>query len=240
MGIVLVKVKDGLAPGLRALYYNWSGEEPPEDLLSLQPIKEEVVPWINYVWWDSPSPGVPAEFFAIAWLGFIKIQVSGEYRFYVTTDDGSRLWIDGKLVIDAWKDQPPTTYISEPVFLDEGLHRLKYYFYNRYAFAEAVLGWIPEQGNAGPVPRESLYHNTGENILLTNLPEKYRVELKTRNGETRSCRAQDGSCSISLGFDEMPIEAWIKIIDEHGKTVFNTEKPVKLIGGDEYRASILG
>ena len=234
MSIVLVKVKDGLAPGLRALYYSWSGEEPPEDLLSLQPVKEEVLPWINYVWWDSPSPGVPAEFFAIAWLGFIKIQVSGEYRFYVTTDDGSRLWIDGKLIIDAWKDQPPTTYISEPVYLEEGLHRLKYYFYNRYAFAEAVLGWIPENGRAGPIPKEAYYHSTSRKVLFVNLPKGFRVLVEGKT-ISKTCVSRDSQCEIHIDCEEMPLKAVLKITNSLGKELFNSNKKTTLIGGDIFK-----
>ncbi len=240
MGYILVKTRSGLVKGVKAHYYSWSGENPPKELLGLTPLKEDVDEWINHVWWDSPIPGVPAEFFAIAWLGFIRVPSGGEYRFYVTTDDGSRVWVDGKLLIDAWKDQPPTTYVSEPVFLEEGYHRLKYYFYNRYAFAEAVLGWIPPHGSAGPIPKEAYYHNVSSKVSFTNLPEGYVVELIVGEEVVKKCTSHEGACEIPVIFDEMPLMAKVRITDESGREVFTAEKPIVLFGGDEYRATLVG
>ena len=35
---------------------------------------------------------------------------SGRYRFYLTIDDGGRLWVNNHLLIDSWHDQAATTY----------------------------------------------------------------------------------------------------------------------------------
>lgn len=40
--------------------------------------------------------------------GFIKPQYNESYTFYVTADDGVRVWFDGALLIDAWRDQSTT------------------------------------------------------------------------------------------------------------------------------------
>ncbi len=69
--VIIYKVRNGLREGLVARFYTWHGEKPPEDLESVKPIREEIHPWINYVWWDNPAPGVPSEFFAIMWKGFL-------------------------------------------------------------------------------------------------------------------------------------------------------------------------
>ncbi len=235
----LIKTKEGLVPGLKTYYYTWSGEEPPEDLMSLKPVKEDVSPWINNVWWDAPAPDVPAEFFAIAWLGFIFVPKTGLYRFYVTSDDGSKVWIDGKLVIDAWKDQPPTTYVSEPILLEEGFHRLKYYFYNRYAFAEAVFGWIPPDGESGPVPKNNLYHNVGDRVFFTGLPDGYQVELLPVEAPRRKCVFDNDICGIRIDFDEMPLKTVVRILDDANQEVFATEKHVLLWGGDEIKITVI-
>ena len=36
---------------------------------------------------------------------WIQPPSSGPFTFFVTADDGLRLWIDGELVIDFWSDQ---------------------------------------------------------------------------------------------------------------------------------------
>ena len=40
------------------------------------------------------------------WTGDLCPTVSGEYLFTLRTDDGCRMWIDGKQVIDAWVSRP--------------------------------------------------------------------------------------------------------------------------------------
>lgn len=239
-GVILLKVKEGLTQGLRAYYFRWSGENPPDNLLSLKPIREAIVPWINYTWWDSPAPGVPAEFFAIAWLGFIYVPRGGLYRFYVTTDDGSRVWIDDKLIIDAWKDQPPTTYVSEPILLEEGYHSLVYFFYNRYAFAEAVLGWIPPGGNAGPIPKENYFYPIGDKIFFTGLPDDYMVEVIVSIHNEKKCIAREGICCIEVSYEEMPLKAVIRILDNKGRLIYETPKRIILWGGDEIKIGFMG
>ncbi len=232
---VLIKVKEGLMPGLKTYYYTWRGDNPPEDLLSLKPIKEDISPWINYIWWDRPSPGVPAEFFAVAWLGFIYIDKPGVYRFYVTTDDGSRVWLDNKLIINAWKDQPPTTYVSQPLPLREGYHKLKYYFYNRYAFAQAALGWIPPEGEPGVIPKERFYHSIGDKIFFTGIPDNYIVEVLPEETSRRRCVAHAGICGVSVSFDEMPLKALVRILSDNGEVVYESPVKLELWGGDEIK-----
>jgi hypothetical protein len=65
----------------------------------------------------------------------------GEFRFTVVTDDGSRLWIDDQLVIDAWTDQPPTTYTADPG-LSAGDHTVRYEFDENGGGETAQLSWV--------------------------------------------------------------------------------------------------
>ncbi len=236
--IIIYKVKSGLKEGIRASFYTWHGEKPPEDLEALRPIREEVHPWINFVWWDNPAPGVPSEFFAVRWRGFIYIPRTGEYRFYLTTDDGSRLWINDQLIIDAWRDQPPSTYVSEPLTLEAGYHRIKYYHYNRYAFAEAVLGWIPPFGEPGVIPREYFKHPASETIKFTGLPDEYEIELVNKFG-SRKCTPKARECTINIKLEEMPLMAKLKIIDKtSGEVIHESPGGIEFWGGDEIKVII--
>ncbi len=237
---VIIKVKEGLVPGIKTLYYKWSGEMPPDDLEKLEPLREDILPWINYTWWDKPAEGVPAEYFAIAWKGFIRVPHTGLYRFYVTTDDGSRVWIDDKLIIDAWKDQSPTTYVSEPIMLEAGYHRLKYYFYNRYKFAEAILGWIPPKGQAGVIPKEIYYYPISDTILFTDAPNGHIVEVLPAELPRKRCVSVHGICSVKTSFEEMPLKAIIRVLSPSGEIIHETGQPMLLWGGDEIKISIIG
>ena len=40
------------------------------------------------------------EFYGVVFSGFLKLKKKGEYTFYTISDDGSKLYVDGKLVVD--------------------------------------------------------------------------------------------------------------------------------------------
>ncbi len=94
--------------------------------------------------WNSQNPGdacgVLADGFSVRWNRRL-ILPAGVYRFTATADDGLRLFVDGKRVIDEWRDQPPATFTVE-VFLPEGSHRIVMEFYDHMGGATAKLDWL--------------------------------------------------------------------------------------------------
>src|SRR5690606_24138781 len=52
--------------------------------------------------WSTGFPGVEDlfEWFAIRYTGSFAVEANGEYQFRISSDDGAKLYIDGKLVID--------------------------------------------------------------------------------------------------------------------------------------------
>lgn len=61
--------------------------------------------------WGSASPGAPlgSDNFSVRWGSVLVPPVTGTYTFYATTDDGTRVTVNGARIIDAWADQSPTT-----------------------------------------------------------------------------------------------------------------------------------
>ncbi|GEM_PF-1549375 len=76
--------------------------------------------------WDvgtSPHPEMGSEFWSVRWQGRIFVPRTDKYTFYFDNlDDAARLYIDGELVLDAWKIQMPATHVSRPVELTAGFH----------------------------------------------------------------------------------------------------------------------
>lgn len=62
----------------------------------------------------------------------------GYYRFRLTGDDGVRLYIDDRLVINSWKNQAANTYTAEH-YLTGGDHILKVEYYERTGRATVAL-----------------------------------------------------------------------------------------------------
>jgi len=71
-------------------------------------------------WHDQPpAPGVNANRWSARWTGTLTAPAAGLYSFSVTSDDGSRLLLNGALRIDNWRDQGPTT-MTDTVTLTAG------------------------------------------------------------------------------------------------------------------------
>jgi glucose/arabinose dehydrogenase len=81
--------------------------------------------------WGSGSPpgtGVGPNSFSVRWVGTRSFATTRTYTFTATADDGVRVYLDGTLIIDQWKDQAPTTYtVSRRVTAGNHQVRVDYY-----------------------------------------------------------------------------------------------------------------
>lgn len=69
---------------------------------------------INFDWnGAAPVAGVPGVHWSARWTGVFTPPTSGTYRFSTTADDGVRLFVDGKKVIDDWVVQASTEKTAE-------------------------------------------------------------------------------------------------------------------------------
>jgi len=89
---------------------------------------------------DACDPRLPAEGFCIRWTGYLQIDREGEYTFYLSTDDGSRLWIDDQLIVDNWGHHAIEEK-SNTVYLARGEHEIRVDYYEEYGWAAAHLEW---------------------------------------------------------------------------------------------------
>lgn len=69
---------------------------------------------IDFRWGTgSPAPNLIApDTFSARWEGTLDL-APGRYRFAVTADDGVRLYLNDRLVIDQWHEQSATTYTAD-------------------------------------------------------------------------------------------------------------------------------
>ncbi len=84
------------AEGLQAEYF--AGND-----FSGKPKVARIDKGIDFNWnGESPAEGVPGQNFSVRWMGRLKAPGSADYVFDLSSDDGSRLYLDSKLVIDNW------------------------------------------------------------------------------------------------------------------------------------------
>ena len=87
--------------GLNAEYFD------NKDLSNL--VYKKVDREINFDWgYGSPDSSIGEDTFSVRWTGYIKPEHTQKYTFHTISDDGVRLLVDNKVIIDNWTDHPPT------------------------------------------------------------------------------------------------------------------------------------
>ncbi len=98
---------------------------------------------VDFSWGSGqPMAELPVDNFSTRWSGmFTAPHSSGteEYQFTTLTDDGVRLYLDGNLVIDQWKDQAATDYSHTITLGAQETILLTKEYYERADDAEAQL-----------------------------------------------------------------------------------------------------
>ncbi len=114
--------------------------------LSGQPAVTRVEPEVNLSEVVSPAPGIPREHYSARWSGTLRAPVSGEYTFTFAGDDGYRLFVDGKALIDEWAH--PNGTKSAGLKLEAGRsYELRAEFFQSGGDVRAQLSWrVPGQG----------------------------------------------------------------------------------------------
>lgn len=96
--------------------------------------------------------------FSIRWTGYLSAPEDGNYRFSLTSDDGSTLLIDGYNVVDNDGTHGPLTK-SRTVRLEAGLHVFEIRYFDWVGEAVFRLRWRPPgAGEESAPPRAAFLH----------------------------------------------------------------------------------
>ncbi len=122
----------------------WKGEYFANRNLSGAPamVRDEGANSLNFDWGiggPSSACGLGVDNFSARWTRTINF-AAGTYRFTAAGDDGIRLYVDGVLKINQWRDQAETAY-SVDVSLSAGNHELRLEFYDNGGNAVARLSF---------------------------------------------------------------------------------------------------
>lgn len=97
--------------------------------------------------WDLGFPGVADRFewFAIRYAGAFRILDAGEYTFRISSDDGTKLIIDGKQVIENDGQHPPKEATGK-VKLEAGDHQMVLEYFQGPRFHINLQLWVTPPG----------------------------------------------------------------------------------------------
>ena len=123
------------------------------------PTLTRVDPTVDFNWSTTPPAGnIGPNTYVVRWTGAIEPQFSQTYTFSTTTDDGTRLWINGQLLIDEWVDQAPTTWSGSITLVAQQRYNIQMDFYQNGGGSQAQLFWSsPSIGPMTIIPQTQLY-----------------------------------------------------------------------------------
>jgi len=90
-----------------------------------------------------PAPGLGATDFSVRWTGTLTPTASGNYELGIKGDDGYRMWIDGKQVVEDWRVHAPTTKTTQMTLEKGHPYAIKIEYFQKNNGAEARLVWTP-------------------------------------------------------------------------------------------------
>ncbi len=125
--------EDGKPGGLTAQYYNG------HDFATL--VRTRVDPQVDFNWVGSPAKGVGHDYFSARWTGFVQAPKAGDYTFVTTSDDGVRLWVDGKLIIDDWSNHAARDDQATVHFTAQSMHKIRMDYFQDTRDAIVHLAW---------------------------------------------------------------------------------------------------
>jgi formylglycine-generating enzyme required for sulfatase activity len=145
-------------------------------------LKTRVDSQIDWLWgYDAPDPDVPKDNFSARWTGWLKAPQPGLYRLIVVCDDGARLWLDGKPVIDAWRHQLPGRYTAT-VDLTGKAQPLKLEYFNGKSSAIICLRWQKVGGfREEPIPATAFSQERDEASFTITTTSESTSRLANRS-----------------------------------------------------------
>ena len=121
--------------GLNAVYFNnrdWTGAT------STRIDKSVGFDWPHHA---RPAARIAGTTFAVRWHGLIKPRTSENYTFITRNNDGVRLWVNGKKIIDSWHASIRATHTGSIDLTANKLYDIRLEYFDSKRTAAITLFW---------------------------------------------------------------------------------------------------
>jgi hypothetical protein len=159
---------------------------------------ERVDASIDFDWGKgSPIPKIGSDNFSVRWTGFVEPKSSETYTFYTIGDDGIRLYVDGKLVVNDWSNHGPRER-SGTISLKAGQnYPIQLEYYESSGGAVAKLLWSSPKQAKQIIPAAQLKTEISTAVDNIALGKPTTQSSIAYNGHPS--RAVDGNTSGQYG-----------------------------------------
>jgi hypothetical protein len=140
----------GSGNGLNASYYNGMNFETLR--------RNTIDTTINFNWGNNaPNTYVGTDNYSVRWNGYIQPQTTGNYTFFINSDNGRRLWINDQLIIDKWVSDYGIEYSGNITLNANQLYTIKVEYFEEAGGASCILEWMSDVQPRATVPKSQLY-----------------------------------------------------------------------------------
>lgn len=202
----------------------WRGEYYNNRFLSGAPQLIRASNVLDFVWrTGSPDATINADNFSARWTRTIHVE-GGRYRFTTRADDGVRIFVNGRLILDKWFDQNATTTHQADIDLPRGQVYLEVQYYEHGGTAELHVDML--RLTQSPPPQQSIIvDNTSGNFAIFGPANRWFTSPVGYNGGSLWTSAQSNNASEqnhafwtpSLAAGRYRVEVYIPIA--HATTV---------------------
>jgi outer membrane protein OmpA-like peptidoglycan-associated protein len=155
-------------------------EKMPDDLGSLKPQGVIYADRLDVPTRDFSEgfPGVTDRFewFGLLYTGHFQVEKAGEYTWRLVSDDGSRLWIDDKEIIDN-DGVHGTLDKTATMTLSRGRHAIRVWFYQGPATELALQLFVKPAGGQEKIFAMTDYAAGAGKVSAETTPEGIRVRM---------------------------------------------------------------
>jgi beta-glucosidase len=97
---------------------------------------------VDFSWtWNAPGTGIPGDWYSVRWTGRLTVPPAGVRRIGVAGNDGYRLWLDGRLIIDNWRKQSSRTTLADVELAPGRAYDIRLEFFESAGNARVKLVW---------------------------------------------------------------------------------------------------
>jgi beta-glucosidase len=119
-----------------------SGEYFNNVQLAGKPVVTRIDNEMNFGWTlYGPHPDINYDFYSVRWTGKLKSPATGKYKIGFEGNDGYRLYLNGKLIIDNWKSQTFATKLVDFNFEKDKTYDIRVEFFESQGYARFKLVW---------------------------------------------------------------------------------------------------
>ena len=168
---------------------------------------------IDFYWgFESPDSRIPENGFSVRWTNDLQF-TPGRYKFSMTIDDGARLYVGDRLLINEWRSEPGRSVSAEITIREGGSVPVRMEYTESIGIAQASLTWslVYPIGGSQPEAEQSPV-GTNEPVVAEATMKQRTPVLQSFENDAQPLGFAEIRETVQLVGVQSPDGQWIRII----------------------------